>query len=171
MQGEYITAATYQQNQMMICMKNTHLYICTCHTTHRYAKSCRSMKHIKLSKGKKNTLIVQLSGFVDFSLSLHMMVRDNRFTQTHTQKHSEEIPSWVESSNIRRTHSHFIRTAAGLSQRELSWHTHTHTSHKSSWKCTKIHTITQMHSQWLHSCTPSNPWRCLWCFFTNPTYQ
>lgn len=63
-----------------------------------------------------------------------MMVRDNRFaqtcTQTHTHRnthlsHSEEIPSWAESSNIRHTRSHFVRTAEGLSQRDLRWRTYT----------------------------------------------
>lgn len=93
-------------------------------------------KHAKEQKcswlGKRHTriLLLELSSIVDYFYSFHMMVRDNRFTQTsrHTQTHI-----WVTVRKSHHelkaqtwdTHSHSIRTAEGLSQRDLRWHKYT----------------------------------------------
>lgn len=93
-------------------------------------------KHAKEQKcswlGKRHTriLLLELSSIVDYFYSFHMMVRDNRFTQTsrHTHRHTSEsqwgnpIMSWKLKHE---THSHSIRTAEGLSQRDLRWHKYT----------------------------------------------
>lgn len=75
-----------------------------------------------------------------FSFVLHhMMVNDNRFAHTlrhtHRNTHSKEIPSWLESSDIRRALSLCQKCWGFVTARIKLTHTNTHTPAHANTHC------------------------------------